>query len=387
VTAEPETHVVLLTPEGRGAVATLLVAGPAATLLVDGLFHSASRRPLAAQPLERILYGRWLSPNSGEEVIVCRHGNEHVEIHCHGGAAAARAIIDALVARGCRAVDWRQWMRASSGERIAAEARILLARAPTRRTAAILWEQHQGALCAAVDDVSGRLGAKNAPGALCRVDELLAWADVGRHLVEPWRVVLAGRPNVGKSSLINALLGYERAIVHSTPGTTRDLVAAATAIDGWPVELTDTAGLHAGVAPLERAGMALTRERLAAADLVVLVFDCSAPPSADDEALTEAWPQALRVYNKCDLAGPESRAGLPSACLLTSATCGQGIVELQQAIVRRLVPRDPQPGQAVPFLVEQVETLQSVRGLLQAGETDAAAKLLARMPSRAGATC
>ncbi len=89
--------------------------------------------------------------------------------------------------------------------------------------------------------------------------------------------MLAGRINVGKSSLLNALAGYARAIVHPAPGTTRDAVAITAAIDGWPVELCDTAGLRAAGDAVERAGIDRARERLAAADLVILVTDRSAP--------------------------------------------------------------------------------------------------------------
>ena len=387
MTAEPATRVVLLTPEGRGAVASLLVDGPSATPLVDELFHSASGRRLAGQPIDRLLYGRWLSAAVGEEVIVCSRGQQRLEVHCHGGAAAARAIVESLVRRGCLAMDWRDWTRRSTDDPIVAEAQILLARAPTQRTAAILWEQHNGALRGALDAIVAQLTAGDANRAIRRVDELVAWVHLGRHLVEPWRVVLAGRPNVGKSSLINALLGYERAIVHDTPGTTRDVVSAATAIDGWPIELTDTAGLHASDQPLERAGIELARGRLAACDLTVLIFDASSQSSADDETLRDDWPEALRVYNKCDLLEPKARDDFPPPCLLTSATGGEGIAELQCAIAGRLVPRSPEPGQAVPFRSEQVEALEQVRDLLMAARIGEAKAVLAGQPCWTRATC
>ena len=114
-------------------------------------------------------------------------------------------------------------------------------------------------------------------------------------------MVLAGRTNVGKSSLLNALAGHGRAIVHHVPGTTRDAVTVATAIDGWPVELCDTAGLRPPDDAVERAGIELARERLAEADLVVLVADRSRPWSAEDQALRDQWPGAVLVHNKCDL--------------------------------------------------------------------------------------
>lgn len=385
--AEPATHVVLLTPEGRGAVASLLVAGPSATPMVDALFHSASGRTLAEQPINRILYGRWLLADTGEDVVVCRRDQGQLEIHCHGGAAAARAIIASLVRRGCQEIDWRQWTRRSEDDPIAAEARILLASAPTRRTAAILWDQYNGALRGALNAIIEQLDAGDIQGALRRLDELLRWAGLGAHLVDPWRVALAGRPNVGKSSLINALLGYQRAIVHHTPGTTRDVVSAATAFDGWPVELSDTAGLHVGAERLEREGIQLAGQRITASDLAVLVFDVSRPRSGDNEALAADWPEALHVCNKCDLLDTTPRADLPGSCLLTSATRGDGIGELQRAITERLVPVAPEPGQAIPFLSEQVVALEKVRDLVTAGHAGAASAALMHKQFWSPAAC
>ena len=99
---------------------------------------------------------------------------------------------------------------------------------------------------------------------------------IGRHLTRPWQVVLTGPPNTGKSSLLNAILGYSRAIVDPTAGTTRDVVTAVTALDGWPVEISDTAGIRATNAAVEQAGIRLAEQRIADADLVVLVLDaCS----------------------------------------------------------------------------------------------------------------
>ena len=183
---------------------------------------------------------------------------------------------------------------------------------------------------------------------------LLARANLGRHLVRPWRVVLAGPVNVGKSSLINALAGYGRSIVHDAPGTTRDAVTATTAIDGWPVELCDTAGLRQGGDAVERAGIERAQERLAQADLAVLVFDRGVPWSADDQALVDEWPGSLLVHNKRDLPGPADDR--PTG-LMTSALRGDGVENLLEAIARRLVPDPPPAGAAVPFTAEQMETV------------------------------
>ena len=201
----------------------------------------------------------------------------------------------------------------------------------------------QGALRQALDEITKHVAAGDVTLSLAEIDALLDQAPVGLHLVEPWRVVLAGRPNVGKSSLINALVGYERAIVHATPGTTRDLVTAAAALDGWPVELTDTAGLHASDDALEQAGMSLARERLQRADLVVLVFDASSLWLAEDEALARQWPTALCVFNKCDLLRPDDRNDVRPG-RRTSAVSGQGIEELGRDISERLVSEPPSAG-------------------------------------------
>src|SRR5262249_7726954 len=119
----------------------------------------------------------------------------------------------------------------------------LVQRAPTLRTAAILLDQLNGAFATEVRRILAlfETDPRNAAFSLHRLAEL--GNTVGRHLVEPWKVVVAGPPNVGKSSLVNALAGYQRSVVSEVAGTTRDAVSVRTAFDGWPVELIDTAGL------------------------------------------------------------------------------------------------------------------------------------------------
>ncbi len=181
-------------------------------------------------------------------------------------------------------------------------------------------------------------------------------------MIHPWQVVVAGRPNVGKSSLINAIAGYQRAIVHDLPGTTRDIVGVQTALDGWPVEIFDTAGLRAAGDPIEQAGIDLAQGKIAAADLVVLVFDSSSPWTAADQDLFESHPSALLVSNKSDL--PPVPGPQPAAMNVSAATSA-GVEELCRAIAHRLVPHLPPPGAAVPFLPEQVERIGTYQELLR----------------------
>jgi tRNA modification GTPase len=187
--------------------------------------------------------------------------------------------------------------------------------------------------------------------------------------------VLAGRVNVGKSSLLNALAGHQRSIVHHEPGTTRDAVTLATAIDGWPIELCDTAGLRASDNAVEQAGIERAQQRLAGADLVVLVSDQSQPWSAEDQALVDAWPASVLVHNKCDRPAGDcpdfcvsdiengavpfaAKTGLTRpAGLSTSALDGTGVEALLTLIAQRLVADPPPPGAAVPLTPEQLEAI------------------------------
>jgi len=375
---------VQLTPPGRGAVATLLVEGPGAEEVVQGRFQAKSGRPLAAYPPERLVFGHFALPagpepdaQPREEVVIRRHSPESVEIHCHGGFAALRMIEQALAEQGARVVGWQDWVREHHADPITAAARLALASARTEPAATILLEQYQGALRRAIAAAKQALAHRDATAACRQLQDLLAQARTGLHLVEPWRVVLAGPPNVGKSSLINALLGYQRAIVHPTPGTTRDVVTAITAMDGWPVELSDTAGLRASAEVVERAGVALAQQRLATADLVVLVFDQSQPWTEADENLVATQPEAVLVFNKADLPSPAGMAR--PAGLATSAIEGQGIEPLVRAIVQRLVPQPPAPGAAVPFTAEQVCLLQNAQTAAERADFSQAATVLGRL--------
>jgi tRNA modification GTPase len=319
----------------------------------------------------------------GEEVVVRRRSDSSVELHCHGGTAAVAAIGQILAERGCQIVSWQQWAQSRQSDAIAAAAILALAQARTERTALILLDQYHGALRSAVERARQSLAGGNLASARQQLAALLARADLGRHLTDPWRVVLAGWPNVGKSSLINALLGYQRAIVHPAPGTTRDVVAATTALEGWPVEFRDTAGLRTGGHPVERAGVARARDELHTGDLVLLIFDAGQPWSSAAEALCRSRPDALLVHNKCDLpaaagvaawANPERTAGIS-----TSALTGEGLDDLIRAVVTRLVPHPPLPGGPVPFTAEQSGHLRAALASLERDDATSAAEALETM--------
>ncbi len=379
MTNDPLTAAVL-TPVGRGAVATIRVRGDLSQLddIAVPLFRAANGRPLSQQELRRIAFGRW-GREDAEEIVVSRLSDETLELHCHGGDAAVQRILNDLQRAGCTAVSWQSQM-AACGPSLDAECLDALSRANTWRTAEILLEQSNGLLLAAFQNLAQHVSLSPplplSPSSqlidvraktLSRLNALLAWSDFGLHLTRPWSVVLTGRPNVGKSSLINRLLGYERAIVFDQPGTTRDVVTGETAFDGWPVLLADTAGLRDATEELEAAGIALARERLAGADLRVVLIDLGEPPSTDDRRLFSEWPDALVVAHKCDR--PDRWLDQrPADALRVSSQTGEGIDELQRRLVERLVPRVPPPGTAIPISVRQVEVLRAA--LLAGDEAD-----------------
>lgn len=397
------TCVIELTPPGRAAVAVVVVEGPQATWAVGACFHPAGGRSLADVPFGRIVLGRW-GDKDGEELIVCRRSDTQVEIHCHGGAAAVNAVVGQLLRRGCRQLAWRDWLQFTDEDTIRSAARVALAEAPTFRTASILLDQLNGALSAALQRALAAVTVADWPRAATTLDTVLAYRDVGLHLTTPWHVVLVGPANVGKSSLLNALAGFRRSIVSNQPGTTRDVVTLKTAIDGWPVELSDTAGLRDADDELESAGIALTAASMANADLLLIVGDATQPHDWPRTLLDAVGVQrVICVTNKIDLCGSPyassegqvARATRPalngtvphsSSIIATSAVTGQGLPELISAIGLALVPSPPPAGSALPFTEPLLQQLDRIRRAIAARDAPRSTRilqsLLARPPVR-----
>ncbi len=367
------TTVRVLTPPGRAAIAVVAVEGADAVSLVDRWFAAANRKTLDDQPLDKISFGRWRTNQEGqpdeqapgEELVVVRTAADRVEVHCHGGVAASAAVVRSLVAVG------------ATEQPASPQA---LAQASTERVAGVLLDQLNGALEQAVGSILGAIVKGRSDEAKAALGVLLGHERLGRHLLVPWRVVLAGPPNVGKSSLINALVGYERAIVFDQPGTTRDVVTASTAIDGWPVTLADTAGVRETNDTLEAAGVELARQTLARAEVVILVGEAAgyAAPDrlAEREQLRSELPASaavIEVASKVDLA---DSASLPGGVLTTNAPAGEGITELLAAIEAAFGIECPAVGTAVPHTDEQFEALHTAESALERGDDQAAGAAL-----------
>jgi tRNA modification GTPase len=332
--------------------------------------------------------------------VLCRRDENQIEVHCHGGTAAVEAIASRLVKDGCQRLTWQEWINQRAPDCLQAAAQIALADAVTERTAAILLDQLNGTLSATIREIITEVAAAEWSAAAETIDELLSRKELGQHLINPWRIVVFGAPNVGKSSLINALAGYERAIVSPTPGTTRDVVTVKTAIDGWPVQLSDTAGFRETQDELESAGIKLATSSLSQAELAIFVHDAARlrdEPGDDEIKLVPPklapHVRALHVINKIDLISVSERmllvqqfvnsrpaTGQPN---VVSALNGEGIDDLISAIAGALVPTSFPPGSAVPFTSEQVNGLTAAKAAVEQHDAEVASELLLALLTRA----
>jgi len=372
---ESKPFLTILTPQGRGAVAVVRVWGRGAVAVADGVFRPARGRGLARTKAGRLRLGR-IGRGLGDEVVavVIAEDPPVVEIQCHGGSAAVGLVVEALSEAGAQLAEPAAWAEHTGESSIRAAALLDLTRAPTLRTAEILLEQTQGALdrelARLIEEIRGPRHR-----ALEHLDRLMARGQVGVRLASGWRVVIAGRPNVGKSRLLNALAGYQRAIVDSTPGTTRDLVTALTAFDGWPVELVDTAGVRDTDDAIERSGIDRTLQQAEAADLVLQLLDRSEALRAEDHALIGRPGPCLLVATKADLpaAWEQSEPALAGRPLrVVSAARGDGLDELIAAVAAAVVPIPPEPGAGVPFRPVHLERLEQARAALAGGDHELA---------------
>jgi tRNA modification GTPase len=352
----------IATPPGRAALAVIRLSGDGAFIIagrvIAGFQSSHARQATLAtfhdhdgQPIDRGVYTVYPGPRSYT-------GEDLVELSCHGGLLIPSRLLAALHAAGARPAAPGEFTRRAvlNGklDLVQAEAvgDLIDAAAPVQAAAAL--RQLEGGLSRRLASLRESLIEVQAllsyhidfpeeddgpvpperivsqvDGVASRIKHLVATAPSGERLREGALMVFAGRPNAGKSSLFNALLGSERALVTEIPGTTRDTIEAHTDFLGWPVRLADTAGLWNAPERIDRLGVEVSRRYLAAADLVLLCVEAGREMGDDESAIAAARP-SLVVRTKADLT-PEPGEGFP-----VSAVTGQGLGILRRAAAEQV---------------------------------------------------
>ncbi len=359
-----DTIAALATAQGEGGIAIVRVSGPRAEALLTGLFA-----PKHAWESHKMYYG--YIQDQGETLDECMavlmraprsYTREDVaEIHLHGGSWAAMSVLKALYRLGARPAEPGEFTkRAFLNGRVdlsRAEAVMALISAEGGRAARAAVRQLEGGVSGFIRSaqeellslISGAAAAIDYPeeitmeeaagdlenGARRLADKLDAACDErgARIAQDGLEAVLCGRPNVGKSSLLNALARQERAIVTDIPGTTRDIIRADVMIDGLRVHFSDTAGLREGADVIERIGVDRARQAIAGADAVLCVFNAAEDWQAEDQQLLDTTRDAPRiiVLNQCDRP-MKLNPSMFDAPVLVSAKTGQGLGELEKRV-------------------------------------------------------
>jgi tRNA modification GTPase len=417
-----DTIAAVSTAWGESGIAIIRLSGPDSVLLADGLFKS--RSTLAESPARSMRYGHILDPTGEfiDEVLAVRFkaphsytGEDMAEIHCHGGTMAARKTLEKLVELGARHAEPGEFTRRAflNGRIDLAQAESVLGiiRARSDKALSSAARSLRGELSTSVRNLRERLLHLSAileasfdfpeedvplpqmPEIVPDLERLRTEAESlfqrcrdGQILREGIRVAIVGCPNVGKSSLLNALLQESRAIVTSIPGTTRDVIEAVLTHAGVPIRLVDTAGIRQPSDLIEEAGIAQTLAAVKESDIKLWVLDGSRPFGPEDRLVEEQLQgeRLLVLVNKTDLSQALDLDRFESLhpgirCLLVSAKTGKGIDQLKEEIVRS-VSSGGILEEACNASARQVEELRTASALLaealQAGSLDLAANCL-----------
>jgi tRNA modification GTPase len=329
-----QTTFTQVTPSGRAAITTIVVQGPNAINVVTDFFESASKKILAEVPVNKILFGKWQAPlTAAEDLVVCLRENDVVEIHCHGGTAASASISACLQSRGCAETSWQQQTSNQyDGSPYCHDAWKLVPLTMTSATTQIALRHATGEIDRLLDDVRHKINNGEIAAAADLLKPYLNTFKLGRHIIDPFVVVIAGRPNAGKSSLLNSMTGVDRSIVNQQAGTTRDVLQYKTMIGGWPISFWDTAGIRTDAQALEQLGIAKAEQAVATADLVIWVHDVTENWQSQVEQVDDT--NYLLVINKTDIQQAEDDS---PEHIAVSAKTGAGIDELSEKIIERLL--------------------------------------------------
>ncbi|WP_050613522.1 tRNA uridine-5-carboxymethylaminomethyl(34) synthesis GTPase MnmE [Bacillus testis] len=376
---EFDTIAAVSTPMGEGAIAIVRLSGSDAFPIIDKIYSGPSQKKLSDAPSHTIHYGHLKDPRTEktvEEVMVSvMRGpktftrEDVVEINCHGGIVSVKKVLNLVLSMGARLAEPGEFTkRAFLNGRIdlsQAEAVMDLIRAKTDRAMNVALNQMEGRLSTLikklrqeilevlahievnidypeyddVEEMTHHMLIEKASYVDEQLKKLLQTAEQGKILRDGLSTVIIGRPNVGKSSLLNSLVHENKAIVTDVPGTTRDVIEEYVNVRGVPLRLVDTAGIRETEDIVERIGVEKSRAVLKEADLILLVLNYSEELTKEDEQLFEAIAgmDAIIIVNKTDLSQKidlervKELAG-QSPVITTSLLEDQGIDELEEAI-------------------------------------------------------
>jgi tRNA modification GTPase len=405
-----DSIVAIATPPGRGGIGVVRISGPLAQSVAEALLER--REPLEPRyaTFARVHGVHEGSVNACDEVVATYFpaphsytGQDVVEISAHGSPVVLQGVVRRAIDAGARLARPGEFtLRAYlNGKRdlIQAEAVADLIDACTPLQAQVAFDQLEGTLTRRIGRIDARLfdliarleasldfpddgyhfihpdeTARTIRGVAEQVNDLLCDASRGRVIREGATVVISGRPNVGKSSIFNTLVGTERAIVTEQPGTTRDLVSERLDLEGLSVTLVDTAGWREATDVVEREGVARARQAWDIADLVLVVLDAGEPLADGDEELLTLTRDRPRVVleNKIDLRVARNRSPHVPQCLRMSTVTREGLADVRRAIAAALVGGESLREGAAVSNVRHIALLESVRARLESAEDSAA---------------
>ena len=403
-----DTIAAIATGHSPTAIGIVRVSGDGCFALCDKVFRAANSRPFSGQPSHKMAFGEMLDGQGRviDQGLAVRFpgphsytGEDSAEFHCHGSPVVLRELLSALFAAGARQAKAGEFtQRAFLNGRLdltQAEAVIDLIDAETAAAARNAAAQLDGGLrrvlepiqdallditsrfYAVVDypdedieDVQPEQVAEALSSAEGQLTALLATCQRGKVLKSGVRTAIVGRPNAGKSSLLNALAGYERAIVTDIPGTTRDTVEESVLCGGVLLRLIDTAGIRDTEDIVEQKGVERSRQAITSADLVLAVVDGTEKPTGVGEIfrLAAECPHWIAVYTKRDLAPPymvlassPAPAAPPAASVSLSSVTGEGLDKLEKAVSSLFPAGDPKEAGSLLTDQRQEEAVRRAR--------------------------